>query len=199
VPQGPAAGYDEVRFTAVEELRALMSGVDSRQVQDLVESLAAAGAVFVAGAGRSGLAMRAFAMRLMHMGIAAHVVGEVTATAFAPGDLLVVGSGSGATPTLVAFSQKAKKLGGRLALVTTDPASPIGRTADVIVRIPAPTPKAAQATVPGGPAPAPSSVQPMASLFEQGLWILLDSCIMLLMTRKGLGTEQMFSRHANLE
>jgi 6-phospho-3-hexuloisomerase len=190
-----AASYDEVRFTAVEELRALMGGVDSRQVQDLVESLDTARSVFVAGAGRSGLAMRAFAMRLMHMGIAAHVVGEVTAPAFAAGDILVVGSGSGATPTLVAFSEKAKKLGGRLALVTTDPASPIGRAADVIVRIPAPTPKAAH----GGPAAAPSSAQPMASLFEQGLWILLDSCIMLLMARKGLDTGQMFGRHANLE
>jgi 6-phospho-3-hexuloisomerase len=203
VPRGTVAGYDEVRFTAVEELRALMGGVDSRQVQDLVESLDGARSVFVAGAGRSGLAMRAFAMRLMHMGIAAHVVGEVTAPAFAPGDLLVVGSGSGATPTLVAFSEKSKKLGGRLALLTTDPASPIGRAADVVVRIPARTPKTAPKPPLGGPASAqtavPSSVQPMASLFEQGLWILLDSCIMLLMTRKGLATEQMFSRHANLE
>lgn len=195
--------YDEVRFTAVEELRALLSGVDSRQVEDLVESLDAARSVFVAGAGRSGLAMRAFAMRLMHMGIAAHVVGEVTAPAFAPGDLLVVGSGSGATPTLVSFSEKAKRLGGRVALITTDPASPIGRAADLVVRIPAPTPKAAAQAAPGGPAvarpAAPVSAQPMASLFEQGLWILLDSCIMLVMTRKGLATEQMFRRHANLE
>jgi 6-phospho-3-hexuloisomerase len=206
MPRETAAGYDEVRFTAVEELRALLGGVDSRQVQDLVESIDAARSVFVAGAGRSGLSMRAFAMRLMHMGIAAHVVGEITAPAFAPGDILVVGSGSGATPTLVALSEKAKKLGGRLALLTTDPASPIGRAADVIVRIPAPTPKAARRVSLDGPpgadeptAAVPSSVQPMASLFEQGLWILLDSCIMLLMTRKGVATGQMFSRHANLE
>jgi 6-phospho-3-hexuloisomerase len=191
-----AAGYDEIRFAAVDELRALLTGVDARQVQDLVESLGAARAVFTAGAGRSGLAMRAFAMRLMHMGIAAHVVGDVTSPAFAPGDLLVVGSGSGATPTLVPLAEKAKNLGGRLALLTTDPASPIGRAADVIVRIPAPTPK----TVPGAPAAGvPAYIQPMASLFEQGLWVLLDSCVMLLMARKGMATEEMFGRHANLE
>jgi 6-phospho-3-hexuloisomerase len=191
-----AAGYDAIRFAAVDELRALLTGVDARQVQDLVESLGAARAVFVAGAGRSGLAMRAFAMRLMHMGIAAHVVGDVTSPALAPGDLLVVGSGSGATSTLVPLSEKAKKLGGRLALLTTDPASPIGRAADVVVRIPAPTPKA----VPGAPsAGVPASIQPMASLFEQGLWVLLDSCVMLLMARKGMATEEMFGRHANLE
>ncbi len=197
VPPRTAAGYDGVRFTAVEELRALLAGVDPRQVEDLVASLDKARSVFVAGAGRSGLAMRAFAMRLMHMGIDAHVVGEVTSPAFAAADLLVVGSGSGSTPTLVAFSEKAKKLGGRLALLTTDPASPIGRAADVIVRIPAPTPKAA--TGAPGEAPPAASVQPMASLFEQGLWVLLDSCIMLLMSVKGMTTERMFSRHANLE
>ena len=202
-----AAGYDGIRYTAVDELRALLAGVDARQVQDLVESLVAARSVFVAGAGRSGLAMRAFAMRLMHMGIAAHVVGDVTSPAFAPGDVLVVGSGSGATSTLVPLSEKAKRLGGRVALLTTDPASPIGRAADVVVRIPAPTPKAAPKVASAEPhgapgelaAGRPASAQPMASLFEQGLWVLLDSCVMLLMARKGMATEQMFSRHANLE
>jgi 6-phospho-3-hexuloisomerase len=192
-----AADYDDIRFTAVEELRVLLGGVDTTQVRDLVEALDAARSVFVAGAGRSGLAMRGFAMRLMHMGIPAHVAGDVTSPAFASTDLLVVGSGSGATSTLVPLSEKAKKLGGRLALLTADPASAIGRVADVTVRIPAPTPKV------GGPTAAraavPASVQPMASLFEQGLWILLDSCIMLLMAKKGMSTEQMFGRHANLE
>jgi 6-phospho-3-hexuloisomerase len=189
-------GFDEIRYTAVDELRRLLAGVEARQVEGLVDALDAARAVFVAGSGRSGLAMRAFAMRLMHMGIAAHVVGEVTAPAFAPADLLVVGSGSGATATLVPLSEKAKSLGGRLALLTTNPASPIARAADVIVLIPAPTPKA-QGALPA--AAGVSSAQPMASLFEQGLWVLLDSCIMILMKKKGLDTGQMFSRHANLE
>jgi 6-phospho-3-hexuloisomerase len=201
---GRTTDYDELRFTAVEELRALLGGVDARQVEELADALCAARAVFVAGAGRSGLAMRAFAMRLMHMGIPAHVVGDVTASAFAPADILVVGSGSGATSTLVPLSEKAKKLGGRLAVLTTDPASPIGRAADVVVRIPAPTPKAVSKDPPPLPGGRPAgdsvtSVQPMASLFEQGLWVLLDSCVMLIMSKKGLATDQMFSRHANLE
>ena len=194
------ADYDSLRFTAVEELRALLGGVDARQVEGLADALTSARGVFVAGAGRSGLAMRGFAMRLMHMGIAASVVGDVTTPAFSASDLLVVGSGSGATGTLVAFAEKAKKVGGRVALLTTDPGSPIGRAADVVVRIPAPSPKAAPTGAGGSAAGGPlTSAQPMASLFEQGLWILLDSCIMLLMARRRMTTEQMFGRHANLE
>jgi 6-phospho-3-hexuloisomerase len=196
-------GYNEIRFTAVDELRTLLGGVDARQVQDLVDALDAGGSVFVAGSGRSGLAMRAFAMRLMHMGIDAHVVGEVTAPAFAPTDILVVGSGSGATSALVPLAEKAKKLGGRLAILTTDPASPIARTADLIVRIPAPAPKVSPQATAGAALEAvtgtSSSAQPGASLFEQGLWVLLDSCIMLLMAKKKIAAEQMFRRHANLE
>ena len=34
--------------------------------------------LFIAGAGRSGLAMRAFAMRLMHLGKECHFLGDVT-------------------------------------------------------------------------------------------------------------------------
>ena len=195
--------YNEIRFTAVDELRTLLGGVDARQVQDLVDALDAGGSVFVAGSGRSGLAMRAFAMRLMHVGIAAHVVGDVTAPAFAPTDILVVGSGSGATSALVPLAEKAKRLGGRLAILTMDPASRIGRMADVIVRIPAPAPKVSP-HAPAGTAPeaatgASSSAQPGASLFEQGLWVLLDSCTMLLMAKKSTAAEQIFRRHANLE
>ncbi len=184
-----------MRFTAVEELRALLGGVEGRQVDAFVDALAEAGAVFTAGAGRSGLAMRGFAMRLMHMGVAAHVVGGVTSPAFASGDLLVVGSGSGSTATLVPLCEKARSLGGRVALLTTDPGSPMAQRAHVVVRIPAPTPKAAGP----GAAAAASSRQPMASLFEQGLWLVLDSVIMMLMERKGKDGAGMFSRHANLE
>jgi 6-phospho-3-hexuloisomerase len=186
--------YDDVRFTALDELRPLLSAVDGEQVQRLTALLSRAPHVYLAGAGRSGLAMRAFAMRLMHLGIDARVVGDVTTPALAAGDLLVIGSGSGATASLVSLCQKARSLGGQIALVTTEPDSPIGRISDSLVCIAAPTPKAA-----GSRQRAEPSVQPMASLFEQALWILLDSCVMLLMRARGMSTDAMFARHANLE
>lgn len=184
--------YDDVRFTALDELRPLLSAVDGAQVERLTELIARAPRVFLAGAGRSGLAMRAFAMRLMHLGINACVVGDVTSPALAGGDLLMIGSGSGATGSLVTLCQKARSLGGLIALVTTEPDSPIGRISDAVLRIAAPSPKAAAAA-------APRSAQPMASLFEQALWLLLDSCVILLMQMRGMTTDAMFARHANLE
>ena len=58
--------------------------------------------IFVVGAGRSGLALRMSAMRLMHLGFDVHVVGEVTAPAISKGDVLLAASGSGTRFTLCA-------------------------------------------------------------------------------------------------
>ena len=184
--------YETIRFTAVEELRSVLASVSAQEMGSLAAALGRARSIFVAGAGRSGLAMRGFAMRLMHMGRTAHVVGDVTSPALRAGDILVVGSGSGSTGSLVAVARQAVEKGGALALLTIDPDSPLGKMASPVVRIPAPSPKAAA----GG---AVTSRQPMATLFEQSLWVVLDSCIMLLMEETGVDAQAMFQRHANLE
>ena len=137
--------------------------------------------------------MKAFAMRLMHMGKVAYVVGETTTPGIARGDLLVIGSGSGRTASLLSMSQKAKQIGARILLITIDSQSPIGQLADCIIQIPVPSPKAKNG------ADAIRSVQPMGSLLEQCLLLVLDAMVLLLMEREHLCSDEMFSRHANLE
>lgn len=61
------------------------------------------------------------------------------------------------------------------------------------MRIPAPSPKAA-----GGGADV-KTIQPMGSLFEQSLFLLLDAIVVMLMRRAGVTSEQMFKNHANME
>ncbi len=118
--------------------------------------------VFVAGKGRSGLHMRAFAIRLMHLGLTVHVVDEATTPAINADDLLVIASGSGQTPSLIQYATKARSLRAKVALLTAFPDSPLGQEADVIVHIPAPTPKADD---PGSVA----SIQPMANRLSSRL------------------------------
>ena len=146
----------------------------------------------MAGLGRSGVAVKAFAMRLMHMGLPVYVVGEIVTPAIQKGDLLVVGSGSGETGSLTIMAKKVKDIGAELALVTIFPQSTIGKLADAIVKIPAPTPKVATES-------GFKSIQPMGSLFEQSLLLLFDSLILRLMETKKENSENMMKRHANLE
>jgi 6-phospho-3-hexuloisomerase len=164
------------------------------------ESLAQAGTmiedapkIFVSGAGRSGLIMRALGTRLMHLGKTVHVVGESTTPSIRAQELLIIGSGSGQTSTLLAIAQKAKRQGANILLFTANPASPLANWADQYVSIPAPS------LEDGDEVRDLKSVQPLGTLFEQSLLILCDIIILLLMLRTGVSASQMRVRHANLE
>ena len=184
--------WPELFFTQTGELAEVLSRVDGRSLDALTDTILSAPTIVTAGRGRSGLVMQGFAMRLMHLDKEAHVLGDATTPAAQPNDLMLLGSGSGATSSLVSAVEQARQIGVRTALVTINPDSPIGRTADLVVRIPAPSPKADDAE-------SIQSVQPMGSLFEQSLGLLLDAVIIRLMGLMNVTAEQMFARHANIE
>ena len=98
------------------ELEYTLSRVDADAAEALADAILGAGKVFVAGAGRSGFAAKAFAMRLMHLGFNTYVVGETTTPDLAPGDLLFIASGSGETGSLVVMARKARSIGAKLAI-----------------------------------------------------------------------------------
>lgn len=175
------------------ELAANQDRVDDGELGRLADALLEPGHVFLAGAGRSGVAVRGFASRLMHLGLAVSVVGDITSPRSAPGDLLVVGSGSGQTESLVAVARKAAAAGVRVALVTMDPGSALGRLADLLVVLPGASPKLAAA------ASTVRSAQPMGSAFEQLSFLVYDALVLELMERTGQSAAAMFARHADLE
>ncbi|EPZ52702.1 MULTISPECIES: 6-phospho-3-hexuloisomerase [Alicyclobacillus] len=174
------------------ELSRTLDTLSESEVADFIQAIIGAGRVFVAGAGRSGFMMKGFAMRLMHLNIDAHVVGESVTPPFTSGDLLIIGSGSGETRSLVAMAEKATKLGGSVALITTTPDSTIGRLAKAVVQIHA-QPKQGPS---GG---AAMTMQPMGSLFEQSLLLFGDAVVLRLMDQQHIAAAEMFARHANLE
>ncbi len=175
------------------EVSTCLAQISDDQIGHALELLKRAPRVFVAAAGRSALGARGFAMRLMHLGKTVHVVGETTTPGIAASDLLVVASGSGKTQSLVAMSTRARQLEADILLFTLAKTSPIAELADQMVLIPAPSPKAPDAEN------RATSIQPMGSLFEQSLFILLDCITLSLMHQQGVTAETMFSRHANLE
>ncbi len=172
------------------EISGVIAAVDEAQIETLVDAIVDAAKVFVYGAGRSGMMMKAFAMRLGHLGLNAWVVGETTTPAIGPGDLLVVGSGSGQTRITLAIVEAARQRGAKTACITAHPESPIGRASDIVVVIPAPVTKIDRDS---------PSVQPPGSLFEQCLLVLGDGMVMRLMRRLGTTEEEMRARHTKLE
>ena len=176
----------------LDELGKTVGHVCNDSAEKLADAIIDAQRVFVAGAGRSGLAMKSFAMRLMHLGFDTYVVGETVTPSITEKDLLLIGSGSGSTSSLVTSANKAHAIGATICLVTIDANSSIGKLAEVILTISAPTPKIDRDL-------GFRSVQPMGSLFEQSLLLILDAIVLRLMGKTGKTPELMFTRHANLE
>jgi 6-phospho-3-hexuloisomerase len=132
-------------------------------------------------------------MRLMHLGKTVYVVGETTTPSIAAENLLILGSGSGRTASLLALAGQARRRQAKILLFTTDETSPLAELAHYRVVIPAPSLQASEEMR------GLMSVQPLGSLFEQALLILCDSLILGLMQQNGIGAAQMLERHANLE
>lgn len=175
----------------IEELNQTVHLINDAEAEKLVHQILASNKIFVAGAGRSGLMGKAFVMRMMHMGIDAYVVGETVTANLEKGDLLILGSGSGETKTLVAIAEKAKSLGGTIAAITISPASTIGQLADIIVKLPGVTKDQSDGDY--------RTIQPMGSLFEQAMLLLYDAIILRFMEEKKLDSTKMYGKHANLE
>jgi 6-phospho-3-hexuloisomerase len=187
------SGVNDALAAIVGEIDECLGKVRQESIEQVLLEIVGAKRVFLAGRGRSALGIQGFTMRLMHLGMDAYLVGETTTPPIGAGDCLLIGSGSGATPSLLALAAKAKAIGAKILLFTIDPNSPIAEQANSIVVIPACSPKVRTSTANG------QSIQPMGSLFEQCLFLLLDALVLVLMQEHNVTAAEMFTRHANLE
>lgn len=174
----------------MQENQQLAEKLDVQEAGAIIPLIQQAGRVFVVGAGRTGLALKAAAMRLMHLGLTVFVVGETTTPAITAGDLLIAGSGSGTTSSIVKAAEKAVAAGARVVAISTTATSPLAAVATLVVVLPA-----ARKQDHGGEI----SRQYAGSLFEQSVLLLLDAVFQTLWGLDGTPAEEIWQRHANLE
>jgi 6-phospho-3-hexuloisomerase len=177
---------------AADEIRAATAAVDPAQMGALVERLAAARRIVAYGVGREGLMMRALAMRLYHMGLDAHVVGDMSCPPVGPGDLLLVSAGPGAFSTVLGLMGVARDAGAATACITAQPDGEAGSLADHVLVIPA-------QTMADDRGAAATSVLPMGSLFEGAQYLTFELLVLMLRDRLGVAPDAMRARHTNLE
>jgi 3-hexulose-6-phosphate synthase / 6-phospho-3-hexuloisomerase len=182
-----ADGKTTHRHMILDKISSILSATDDSYHAKLTDMLDGAARVFVAGAGRSGLVCKFFAMRLVHSGYDASVVGEVVTPSIKKGDLLIVISGSGETEQLIAFTKKARTEGAKILLISSKASSTIGDMADAVFQI--------------GRTEQYGKVvgMPMGTVFELSTLAFLESAISHIIHEKGIAEEVMRSRHANLE
>lgn len=186
----PTQAFSRNLLLIQDEIAAVAGGVDPEEVAGLASELRLAGRIFVAGAGRSGLVLKMAAMRLMHLGLTVHVVGETTAPAIRSGDLLLAASGSGTTASVVKAAETAAAQGARVAAYTTNAGSPLAEVASAVVLIPAAQKTDHRSGV---------SRQYSGSLFEQVLLAVTEAVFHGLWDDAAATPEELWLRHANLE
>jgi 6-phospho-3-hexuloisomerase len=173
------------------EIAQVLDMINQSEVDQLITEINMANKIVVCGAGRVGYAIRGFGMRLGHMGYKAYALGDTTVPSIAEGDLLIVASGSGETQTIFDLVSIAKKNRARIAAVTGNPDSRIGKLGDTVLKIAAPSKtKAIEGFI---------SVQPMTTLNEQCLGLLFDAIVLQLMDQTLETHDTMWNRHSNLE
>lgn len=179
-------------FAILDELKENAKQVNDEDLKAVEQLIVDANRIFIGGAGRSGFAARGFSNRLMHLGYTVYFVGEPTTPSIQEGDLLIVGSGSGNTASLVSNSKKAKEQGAKVATLTMFPENKIGSMADATITIPGVTSKCENHEGAG-------TVQASGSSFEELCWITYDAMVMDLMKITNQTSEDLFVRHANME
>ncbi|WP_407454668.1 6-phospho-3-hexuloisomerase [Methanobrevibacter sp.] len=157
--------------------------------------------IFVTGAGRSGLAAKAFAMRLMHLGLSAYVVGETISPAIYADDCIVAISGSGETNTIVSAAKIAKNRGSKVLALTSYPDSTLGQLSDCYVLVKGRTKKEVddenymKRQIHGNY----TSLTPLGTAFELTTLVFLDAIVSELMEKMQQTESDLKARHTVLE
>ena len=189
-------------------IKAILDNIESAQdyldedaIEKFEDIIIASKNIFVTGAGRSGLAAKAFAMRLMHLGLSAYVVGETISPAIYEDDCIIAISGSGETNTIVSAAQISKNRGAKVLALTSYPDSTLGKLCDSYILVKGRTKKEVddenymKRQIHGNY----TSLTPLGTAFELTTLVFLDAIVSELMEKMHQTESDLKARHTVLE
>jgi len=173
------------------EISSVLKKINQDEIKDLIGLISNSKTIVTCGAGKVGMAIKGFSMRLGHFGYKSFHIGDTTLPSIGEGDLFIVASGSGETQTIYDLTKIAKSNNAIVFAITSNLQSRIGLLSDALILLDAPS---KTKKVDGF-----TSIQPMTTLNEQCLTILFDSIVLNIMDATGETHDTMWNRHSNLE
>lgn len=168
----------------LDQLRSMLAQDVGREVKEAVATIVAAKKIFVYGVGRSGLVARAFAMRLVQLGLEVYFIGETITPIVEEGDVVLCVSNTGATMSAIQTANIARRVGAKVISVTGVPMSKLAGASNVSIVV-------RENHVEGRARNAP-----LGTLFEDATLILLDGIVAQVMDKLGETEASMRARHA---
>jgi 6-phospho-3-hexuloisomerase len=192
----------------INELRKQFMSVDEQELDTICDYILKAPKIFVYSRGRVLLALKAFCMRLNHLGLTARVVGDVTTPFISKNDLLIAGSPLGFPSSIDRYIKIAKNCGAKVIGITSNFRGTIWEECDSLVTIKARAYTSHPEDFEKRELNAAEkyavellnipSVQPMGTSFEQLILLTTDYLILKLQKKLNQDENQLRARHANL-
>lgn len=175
----------------INELTLISNIFKEKNIKKLINDIQTSKSIVCCGAGRMGYVSKSFAMRLSHLGFNSYYYEDSNVPNLSKKDLVIFASGSGETKTIVNLALIASKNNIKIALITSNPKSSLGKLANTIIDIKTPHKLSTNHPV--------ISVQPMTSLTEQFLYIFYDALILELIQYLKKDKSNFWLKHSNLE
>lgn len=190
--------YNSFKDTVLNEIDTVLASIDETKLEAFVDLLTSNPDIKVLGysAGRMGSGLKAFVMRLNHLGIKASFFGDNYVPPMNSNDVFICCSNSGTTKSVVNILEIFKaKAGGKVVSFVGNDNSKMAELSDIAIKF---------KTCNGGlnSADDPSkinSIQPMTTLTEQAMFVLFDLIVMMIIDKLNININDTKQYHSNIE
>jgi 6-phospho-3-hexuloisomerase len=168
----------------IKNIGEVLSIDQSDNVDKMVDLITKAKKVFIYGVGRSGLVGKAFAIRLVQLGLKVFFIGETITPIVEQDDLVIITSNTGETMSAIQTANIARRVGSTVIVLTSNGHSKLAHAANLVICL---KPKRNDRR---------ESLAPLGTLFEASVFIFLDGLVALLMEILGKSETDMRRMHA---
>jgi 6-phospho-3-hexuloisomerase len=157
---------------------------DIEDTDKFVDLIIGSRKIFIYGVGRSGLIAKAFAIRLVQMGLEVFFVGETVTPFVEEGNLVIIVSYTGETMSAIQTANIVRRVGAKVVTVTANNHSKLAAASNLVIEIHPPKDDDRK------------RLAPLGTLFEVATLIYLDGIVASMMEKLGQSEGAMRKRHA---
>ena len=158
--------------------------VDIEDTDKFVDMIISSRKIFIYGVGRSGLIAKAFAIRLVQMGLEVFFIGETITPIVEEGSLVIIVSYTGETMSAMQTANIVRRVGAKVVSITANAHSKLAGASNLVILMHPPKDEERK------------RLAPLGTLFEDATLIYLDGIVATLMEKLAMSEGAMRKKHA---
>ncbi|MDH4123044.1 MAG: SIS domain-containing protein [Thermoplasmata archaeon] len=163
-----------------------MDEKEFKKIEEMVSLIISSKKIFLYGVGRSGLIAKAFAIRLVQLGLNVFFIGDSNTPMVEKDSVVIIMSNTGQTMSAVQTANITRRMGAKVIAITSNSHSKLALAASEAITVASSVPDDKMRL----------EYAPLGTVFEQSAGILLDAIVTILMKRLEETDQTMRQRHA---